>query len=278
MRVPHSAGSEAPRTTAPAGACDAHMHILDPRFPARAGTESATLDDYRLLQRRIGTSRTVVVQAKAQGTDHACLIDALERLGPSGRGIAVVHEDVSEPELRRLDAAGVKGIRFSLWKPDDAVTSFAMIAPLARRIAPLGWHVQLHLAPDQIVEHAALFASLPCPLVFDHIGRLAGVGPGHAAFGIIARFLEGEKAWLKLSGAYFETEGPPYGGATRVAQAFVAIAPKRLVWGSDWPHVTERTKPDDALLFDLLAEWAPDDPVRRRILVDNPARLYEFGD
>jgi D-galactarolactone isomerase len=270
--VPHSSGTAPPRLKAPANACDAHIHVLDP---------GATIADYRLLQSRIGTTRAVVVQPKAYGTDNACTLDAVARLGiANAHGIAVVHPSVSDAELTRLDAGGIRGLRFSVWNPVDTVTTIAMIEPLAQRVAPLNWHVQLHMSADQIVDNAALLEKLATPMVFDHVGRLPPQsGIAHPAFAIIRRLLERGRAWMKLSGAYLNTRsGPPaYADASAIARAFAQAAPQRMVWGSDWPHVTERNKPDDAVLFDLIADWVPDDIDRRRVLVDNPATLYGFA-
>ena len=278
--IPNSSGTEAPKTKAPANACDAHFHIIDPRFPTPESAKPAgsTFDDYLLHQRRIGTTRAVPVQPKYHRTDHACILDALSRFGKNGRGVGVCHPDVADAELKRLDAGGIRGLRFSVWNPSDTVTTIDMIEPLAKRIADLGWHVQLHMSGDQIVETSALLSRLPCPIVFDHMGRLPPKqGPEHPAFGVIVDLVGKGRAWVKLAGAYLNTEqGPPYADATRIAQAFVKTAPERLVWGSDWPHVTEKHKPDDAELFDLLTVWAGNEKIRDAILVDNPARLYGF--
>jgi predicted TIM-barrel fold metal-dependent hydrolase len=183
--APNSSGTARPATLAPAGACDAHCHIIDPRFPTpeTATPAGMTADDYRLLQRRLGTSRAVFVQAKYHRTDHACMLDALARFDGDARGVGVVHPDVEDSELKRLDAGGVRGLRFSVWNPGDTVTTIDMIEPLAKRVAELGWHVQLHMSGDQIVEQAALLGRLPCPIVFDHMGRLPPQqGPDHPAF------------------------------------------------------------------------------------------------
>jgi D-galactarolactone isomerase len=279
--VPHSSGTAPPRLAVPVGACDAHLHILDPRFPTTgADTPPATVADYRLLQARIGTSRAVVVQPKAYGTRNDCLLDAVAGLGRCARGIAVVHPDVGATELRRLDAGGIRGLRFSVWNPADTVTTLAMIEPLARRVNDLGWHVQLHMSADQIVDHAALLGRLAAPIVLDHAARLPPqTGTAHPAFAVIARMLERGRTWMKLSGAYLDTaSGPPdYADASAVARAFVRIAPERMVWGSDWPHVTESSKPDDAVLLDLVADWVPAAADQRRLLVDNPETLYGFA-
>jgi predicted TIM-barrel fold metal-dependent hydrolase len=186
---------------------------------------------------------------------------------------------VAEAELQQLDEGGVRGLRCSVWNPVNTVVTIDMIEPLAKRAADHGWHLQIHMSGGQIVDAAALLRRLPCPLVFDHMGRLPPhQGPDHPAFAVIGDLVGRGRAWVKLSGAYLNTmQGPPaYADATRIAQAFVAMAPDRLVWGSDWPHTTERHKPDDALLFDLLAVWADTEKVRHQILVENPARLYGF--
>jgi predicted TIM-barrel fold metal-dependent hydrolase len=277
--VPHSAGSAPPRHPVPAGACDAHLHVLDSRFPGAKPVAGMTLADYRLLQGRLGTTRAVLVQAKHHGTDPACLLDALAQLGADGRGIAVLPTGTPAVEFRRLDAAGVRGVRLSLWNPADAPLALADLAPMAARVAPLGWHLQLHLTAAQILEAAGTLAALPCPLVFDHMARLPPEeGPDHPAFAVVARLMQAGRAWVKLSGAYLNTRSSaPYPEAGRMARAFLREAPERLVWGSDWPHVTEAHKPDDANLLDLLAEWAGSATLTDRILVDNPATLYGFA-
>jgi D-galactarolactone isomerase len=283
--VPNSAGTARPRLQAPPGACDCHMHIYDAeRFPpSRPGSRmqaNAGVADYRRLQQRIGTTRTVVVQPAAYGTDNAVTLDAIARLG-NARGVAVVFPDVGDSELRALDAGGVRGIRFTVFDPATAVTRIDMIEPLARRMADIGWHVQIHMRGDQIVANADLLLRLPAAIVIDHMGRVPlPEGTSHAAFKVVRELVDKGNAWVKLSGAYQDTKiGPPtYADATALARAYVAAAPERMVWGSDWPHPTEKDKPDDALLLDLLSEWAPDAATRRRILVDNPQVLYGFSE
>jgi D-galactarolactone isomerase len=286
--VPNSAGSEAARLKAPANACDCHMHIYDvQRFPPlRPGSRvqtNAAVPQYQMLQRRIGTSRTVVVTPAVYVTDNRVTLDAISALGSSARGVAVVHPDVTLTELRSLADAGIRGIRFTQFDPATAVTTIDMIEPLAKRVNELGWQVQIHMRGDQIAAAAELWERVAAPMVFDHFGRLPQpAGVDHAASAIIRRLIEKGRAWVKMSGAYLDSQiGPPsYADVTKVAQAYVKLAPERLVWGSDWPHPTEGAahKPDDAVLFDLLAEWVPDEAIRRRILVDNPATLYGFGD
>ncbi|MBI4188929.1 MAG: amidohydrolase family protein [Betaproteobacteria bacterium] len=282
--APHSCGTESPRLGAPANSCDCHMHIYDNRFPAVAGPAPLNfpVNAYRLLQKRIGTTRTVIVSPKVYGTDHRCTLDAISQLGSTAtRGIAVVHPNVTDADLRRLADAGIRGIRFTVGKPAVAVTTIDMIEPLAKRIDDLGWHVQIHMLADQIVENADLLQRVVSPIVFDHMGRLPQpAGIKHAAFQVIRRLLDKGRTWVKLSGAVFPDSklgSPTYADLTEIAEAYIKAAPERMVWGSDSPHALEKEMPpDDVVLFDLLAQWAQDEPTRRRILVDNPEALYGF--
>ena len=278
--VPNSSGLEPPRLGAPAHAADCHIHIYDPRFqPAAAKPARSAVADYRLLQKRIGITRVVIVTPRNYVTDNSVTLDAIDQLGiDTARGVAVVRPTVTDAELQDLHAGGIRGIRFTVGQPKTAVVTIDMIEPLAKRIAQLGWHVQLNMESDQIVEHASMLRRLPTQIVFDHMGKLGLSGLEHPAFDVIRGLLDERRAWVKISGAYMNTRvGPPtYADATLVAQAFVNAAPERLVWGSDWPHPTPTDKPDDALLFDLLAVWAPDERTRHRILVSNPEALYGF--
>lgn len=285
LQVPNSAGSAPPALAVPRNTCDCHHHIYDPaRFPMppsrRPAPSNGTVAEYRLLQRRLGLTRSVVVQPRHYGIDNAVTIDALAQLGPQARGVVVVHPTVTDSELKRFDAAGVRGIRFSLGVPTTRVVEPGMIEPLAKRVADLGWHIQFNVDGHLILELQDLLRRLPTPIVFDHLAHPPlPEGVEHASHGIVRRLLDEGRTWVKLSGAYSNTQvGPPsYMDATRIAQSFVEAAPGRLVWGSDWPHPgMQEDKPDDALLLDLLAEWAPDEAVRNRILVQNPEVLYGF--
>ena len=284
--APHSAGTQPPRAKASANACDCHMHIFDPRFPAsRHWTRQppkATVEDYRLLQRRIGTSRTVVVTPSTYGTDNRCTLDAVREMGTAARAVAVVDTSVSDTELKQLARSSVCGIRVNFVSPQSwGVTTADMLMTLSKRVndLDLDWHVQVFMHGDQIVEMENVLGRLPIPLVIDHLGRIPQpAGVGHPAFAAIRRLLDKGKTWVKLSGAYMDTqEGPPhYADIGHVARALVGATPERLVWGSDWPHTIASTVPDDAVLFDLLADWAPQESDRRRILVSNPEVLYGF--
>jgi D-galactarolactone isomerase len=285
--VPNSTGTAPPKLKAPPNACDCHHHIYDEaRFPmvptpGRAPPSNGTVADYRLLQKRIGTTRNVVVQPRNYGIDNDVTLDALKQFGGNARGVAVVRPTITDAELKRFNDAGVRGIRFSIGDPKSRVVQPEMIEPLAKRVADLGWHLQFNMEGDQVVELAEILRRLPTPLVFDHLGNPPlPAGIDHPSHAIILGLIDRGRTWVKLSGAYSNTKvGPPdYPDATRTAQAFVKAAPERLVWGSDWPHpgLPDNNKPDDALLLDLLAVWAPDEKIRNRILVQNPEMLYGF--
>jgi predicted TIM-barrel fold metal-dependent hydrolase len=286
MIVPNSSGTSLPRAASPPDACDCHIHIYDPRFPMTRpnlkAVEHASVADYRLLQKRLGTTRTVVVQPAAYGIDNAVTLDAIAELGPERtRGIAVVHPAITDTELVAMNKGGVRGLRFTLHDPRTAVTTADMIEPLAVRVNRIGWHVQLHLLAAQIVELEPLITRLPGTIVIDHMGRLPQPeGIHHRAFSIVRRLLDNGRTWVKLCGAYLNTRtGPPlYDDVKPIARAYVEHAAERCVWGSDWPHPTEpHVKPDDAVLFDLLHDWTPSEAVRQKILVDNADALYGFS-
>jgi D-galactarolactone isomerase len=272
-------------TLAPPLACDAHMHVYDARFPHIGRmVNGATAHDYRReFQARVGTTRTVVVTPRLYGVDNRVTLDAIQQLGADRtRGVAVLRPDVTDAELVTLDTGGIRGIRFTLYTPVQAVVGFEMVELLSQRVHELGWHVQLHWTAAQIVAHEALLRRLPSKIVFDHLARLPlPEGIDHPAFGIVRSLLDGGRAWLKLSGPYLDSrvgEAQRYSDMDRTARAWVDAAPERLVWGSDWPHTTESEagKPNDTALFDLLSHWVEDPAHRRAILVDNPAKLYDF--
>ncbi|MFI5178225.1 MAG: amidohydrolase family protein [Vicinamibacterales bacterium] len=280
-QVKWSSGTASPALKAPVNTADCHHHIYDARFPEAPNAvlhpPDALVDDYRALQRRLGTTRSVIIQPSTYGTDNRCGLAALSALGSSARMVAVVNDTVTDAELKRLDGLGVRGIRFNL--AQAGATTPEMITPLAKRVAPLGWHLQINAPAERLLEVLPILERVPSPIVFDHLAHIPQPdGVSHPLYGKIRALLDKGRTWVKLSGAYIDTKaGPPtYADTSAVARAYVTAAPERLVWGSDWPHPTEGQKPDDAVLFDLLTDWAPDARVRHRILVENPATLYGF--
>jgi len=285
VAVPNSVGTELPTLKAPPGACDCHHHIYDamrfpPKEPGPQFQPNGRVEEYRLLRRRIGTTRNVIVTPAAYVDNNSITLDAIARLGANARGVALLTTAVTDAELKRLTDGGVRGVRFSQ-NPPTVTSTFDMIEPLAKRVMAFGWHVQLYLPADRIAAAEDLWNRLPNTLVFDHLGHLPQPqGIAHPAYAVIRRLIDKGKTWVKISGAYIDTKiGPPsYADSTKVAQAYVQAAPERMVWGSDWPHpgLPFDNKPNDATLFDLMLQWAPSERERNRILVDNPQTLYGF--
>ncbi|WP_371126962.1 amidohydrolase [Variovorax sp. YR216] len=260
------------------------MHIFDPRFePSPHWTRQAPyapVSAYRNLQERLGTSRAVVVTPSTYGTDNACTLDALAQLGSEGRGVAVVDQEVSDAELDRLASHRVCGLRVNFVTPQSwGITTPDMLTTLASKVDRLGWHIQVLIRPEHLIELAPVLKALPVPVVIDHLG-LIDPRRETAAIAVLMQLIESGNTWVKLSGAYMRssTGGPFYADTVPLGQALVRSAAHRLVWGSDWPHTTEAPGTvDDTALVALLGMWCSgDDAVMDRILVDNPARLYGF--
>ncbi|WP_454252788.1 amidohydrolase family protein [Pseudomonas sp. Marseille-Q7302] len=280
--TPFSGIQTAPTLKAPAGSVDCHMHLYDDRYPAAPGAKllppNASLDDYRQLQALLGLQRLVIVTPSTYGTNNGCLLDGLARCGGQARGVAVIDRTITDTELQKLHQAGVRGIRFNL---SYGGADLADLEHLAARVNEWGWNVQVVAPGNQLVELESRLQRLPARLVIDHLGHVPQPeGVNSAAFAVLGRLLDGGRTWVKLSGPYIRSRsGPPdYADVGAVARELVRRHPERLLWGSDWPHPTmpASNKPDDGHIFDLLAEWAPDDQTRTAILRDNPVSLYGF--
>lgn len=271
-----------PRLRVPPGAWDCHIHVLDPRFPVVTNPvyqpPVATVDDYRAVQRRLGLSRVLVIQSSTHGTDHACLLDAVARLGPGARGVAMVEASVPDAELARLTQGGVRGAR-CLMTP-GGVLSWNEVPCLAARIQEHGWHTNLQMRGNTFPKWFEVIRALPGPVVIDHLGLFSRpVEPEHPEVQVLFRLLDTGRVWVKLSAPYGGglMGPPPFTAAWPLARALIRHAPDRMLWGSDWPHtfMTEVYKlppGDPAMLLDLLAEWTDEETIRC-ILVENPNSL-----
>jgi predicted TIM-barrel fold metal-dependent hydrolase len=240
--------------------------------------------------------RVVVVNPSVYGTDNACTVDAIRRMGARARGIAVIDKATPRAALEEMAAAGIRGIRLNLqtntagkFEPSAAK---GVLDEVAGQISGLNWHVQIYTGLDIIAAMKDHVSQLPFPLVFDHFGRATATkGVSQPGFDILLDLVKSGHVYVKISGAYRVSEkAPDFADATPLAQALVAANPDRIVWGTDWPHpnsdaardkpLTEISQPypiDDGLLLDQLPKWVPDAALRKKILVDNPARLYGFG-
>jgi D-galactarolactone isomerase len=279
--VKWSSGTEAPKLKAPANATDCHHHIYDAKYPvdpkATLRPADALVEDYRALQKRIGTTRNVIVQPSTYGIDNRPTLDALAAMGPNARAVVVVNDTVTDAELKRMHAMGARGIRFNL--AQAGATTPEMMEPLSARVNALGWHIQINAGAAKIMEVMPILERVQSPIVFDHLAHIPQpAGVNDPLYAKVLALIDKGRTWVKLSGAYADTKvGPPsYSDSSAVARAYAKAAPERCVWGSDWPHPTEKDKPDDAVLFDLLTDWVPDEKARHRVLVENPAALYQF--
>ena len=283
----------------PQGSCDSHMHVFgDARaYPLSAfrsyTVAQAPLDAFRKRQARFGLQRNVFVQASGYHTDNRCMVDALIASGGSSRGVAVVDPGVSQEELSRLDAAGVRGVRINLVSVGHSTTRqiWQDTEELAKRLAVLGWHMQFFATSKQLGEMAPLLRQLPVPAIIDHMGMPeSGAGLGQPGFAALLSMLADGHCWVKLSGADRITRGQAdMSNAGIFVRALISANPDQLVWGSDWPHIgwhssevhsSDTVLPfrsvDTGALLGMLNQWVPDRQVFEKILVDNPARFYGF--
>lgn len=265
-----------------AGVCDCHMHIYDPRFtpqkPASIPQRKATVADYRKVRERLGLERVVIVQPTGYGTDNSCTLDAIRQLGDCARGVAVVAPGVEDAELERLTAAGMRGLRYVLFS--HGTLKVDTLTDMASRVATFGWNINLQLAGEELAQHEAVLAKLPCDLVIDHIGRFtAPVDEKTPGVQTMHRLLDAGRCFVKLSAPYHGSKSgaPQYEDIGAIARGLVRRWPERMLYATNWPHPSVKGElPDDRELLELVETWAGDENTRRTILVDNPARLYGF--
>ncbi|GEA59015.1 amidohydrolase family protein [Vibrio comitans] len=285
-QIPFSSGRNRPKISVPEGACDAHHHIFDPvKFEYKKSDTTnippATVASYRMLKKRFGFDRNVIVTPSAYGCDNRCTLDALAHMGESARAVIAIEQLPSRSELKVMHNLGVRGIRFAVTAQKDFDEAFVRLC--AKELASLGWHICFWISADLIVKFKAVFESLECQIVFDHRGQLpAEQGIEHPAFELMKSLMQRDKAWVKISSAYQGSisGAPHYSDNIAIGRALVEACSERVLWGSDWPHPSEyinkRDMPNDVAVLDLLAEQATSQQLIDRILVDNPARLYGF--
>lgn len=256
------------------------MHLFDSSFPfadsATLKHADASVADYRQLQQRLGLERCVIVQPSSYGGDHRVLVSGLRALGESARGVAVVTPDVGDDDLETLAAHGVVGARFNLVQ--RGVTNESMVAAVAAQAARLGWHLQFHLLPDDLLRLADELIALPVAVVLDHYGR-AMTDPSLAAAvqTRLHQLLATGKVWLKLSAPYMASvDADDVGSLQEFVEHLTRRHADRLVWGTDWPHVTEAQKPDDGYLLDELRRWMPVPEMQALVFEENASSLYGF--
>ncbi len=278
-----------PEFKAPPLSCDSHFHVFGPaeRYPYSADLRYrpplAPLDDYLALSRCLGIERHVFVQPSAYGRDNTCMLDALRAVGAPCRGIVDVDEKIPDAELERLHAAGVRGVRVNvnpikLPEPGFSRTMLSRIERLDARCAERGWMLDF-LTPGWLTQELLpVMKKLKSRYTVAHMGMfLAKDGLEQPGFRQFLDFLrEGNLCWVKLTGVYRMSVAPGFADAALHAQALIETAPDRIIWGSDYPHLSFADKVGSVELFNLLGQWAPDEATRRKILADNPRRLFGF--
>jgi 2-pyrone-4,6-dicarboxylate lactonase len=265
-------------------ACDAHCHVFGPaaKFPydpkAAYTPEDAPFEALQKLHARLGLERAVIVHASCHGPDMRATLDAIARSGGRYRGTAIIDSSVSEQDFQRMHDGGIRGVRFNFVKHLGGRPEMGFFKRTIEKLREMQWHLILHLDAADLVELEDLFRTLPVPFVIDHMGRVkAGDGLAQAPFRILLEAMKNPRAWVKICGAErVSSNGPPFSDAVSFGRALVDIAPDRILWGTDWPHPNVKWLPDDAALLELFPQMVPDALLQRRILVDNPARLYGF--
>jgi 2-pyrone-4,6-dicarboxylate lactonase len=293
--MPPDPNPRRPSFTPPPGSCDTHFHIFGPpeEFPFAATRQytppAAPLEHYLKTMEVVGLTRGVVVQPSVHGLDNSVTLNAISQSGGRFLGVGRIDDQTSKDELRRLRDGGIRGVRFNLLNRPQGNVKLAVFDRAVERAAEFGWSVDLHIDPKNLLEQEKRLRALPCAVVIDHIARVDPAdGIAQPAFQLLLDLLKDNKFWVKVTGAdklcktsvhaYF---GLPFVDVVPFARAVIAAAPERVIWGTDWPHSNNFAPgktPNDGDLMDLLALFAPDESMRNKILVENPAALYGFSD
>jgi predicted TIM-barrel fold metal-dependent hydrolase len=279
----------------PTGACDCHTHVFGdgtdfPWWKERTYTPPpASSDELLALQNELDLSRVVIVHPSVYGADNSATLDGIRKLGSRARSVAVIDAATSRDQLDEMAAGGIRGVRLNLetageFDPDEARRQ---LETTVRQIEGLGWHVQFFIRPSVIAALQAEFMQSPFPIVIDHFGGFqAAQGVNQPHFDVLVDLVKSGRCHVKVSGAYrISAKAPDYPDVAPLARALIAANADRVVWGTDWPHPGHSRPPseisppipvDDGALLNQLTVWAPDAATRKKILVDNPARLYGF--
>jgi 2-pyrone-4,6-dicarboxylate lactonase len=292
--LPPDPNTRKPCILPPPNSCDTHFHIFGPpeNFPFAATRQytppAAPLEHYRHMTEVIGIHRGVVVQPSVHGLDNSVTLDAIKNSQGCFLGVARIDDKTPRSELERLKEGGVRGVRFNLLDRPKGNVDLDVFDRAAERAAELGWSVDLHIDPKNLLAHEQRLRGLPTSVVIDHMARVNPAnGLTQPGFQLLLDLLRDKKFWVKVTGAdklcntsIHSYYGLPFIDVIPFARAVIAVAPERVLWGTDWPHSNNFSPgktPNDGDLLDLLAEFAPDQEIRHKILVDNPAALYGFG-
>jgi predicted TIM-barrel fold metal-dependent hydrolase len=271
-----------PRFKLPAGACDAHCHVFGPGdvFPyapdRRYTPDDAPKETLAALHEFLGVTRAVIVQASCHGADNRAMLDALAWAPDRLRGVAIADARSSSQDFQLMHAAGVRGVRFNFVKHLGGAPDMDVFWSVLRKVKSLGWHLVLHMDAIDIDALTPMIRKLEMPFVIDHMGRVESAkGVEQPAFKALLELVRMDNCWIKVSGSE-RISFPPYDAAVPFARALIETAPDRCLWGTDFPHPNPTHEADEADLVDLIPQFVPDAVLQKKLLVDNPARLYEF--
>lgn len=258
-------------------ATDTHIHVYDGAYPTAPTTvlrpADATVEEYRRVQRALGLERVVVVQPTTYGLDNRCQLAAMRALGDCARGVMVVDAATPRDDLRHMSEVGVRGARFHMLR--GGAVGWDQLEPTAAAISEFGWHVQLQMDGRVLGDRLDALRRLPTPLVIDHVGRfMPPGGTSHPGFHALRVLLDDGNTWVKLSAPYESC--PDVARVLPLVDELVARHADRLLWASNWPHPGQADPPDVAQLAQWCDRWLPDPEVRRHVLVDNAALVYDF--
>ena len=284
---PPDSNPRKPNFRLPPGACDAHCHVFGPGnlFPYHPGRSYTPPDAPRQTLKNLhdflGIDRAVIVQASCHGADNTAMLDAIAHNQNNYRGVCHIDENTSEKDLQDLHNGGVRGVRFNFVKHLGGAPDLEFLQQTVDIVREFDWHLVLHFDAADLLEYKDLLKRLKIKIVIDHMGRPKAVdGIEQTSFQILLEFMKDENFWVKVCGLErISANGAPFHDGVPFAQKLIEVAPDRVIWGTDFPHPNiSGDMPNDGDLVDLLALFAPDHKLRQKILVDNPAKLYGFGD
>ena len=284
--LPPDNNTRKPAYQAPPKSCDAHCHVFGPHevFPyadsASYWPPDADKNALKAVHDKLGIERAILVQASCHGIDNRAMVDAIKSSNGAYRGVCIANDTFSENDFQDLHDSFVRGVRFNFVTHLGGAPDLDRMKTVLDRVKRLGWHLVIHVNAEDLINYEPFFNQIEMDIVVDHMGRVpTSEGVGQRAFQILQNFMQRENWWVKVCGSERIAMAPPFYDAIPYAQGLVEQAPDRVIWGTDYPHPNiKKYMPNDADLLDLVPLIARDEATQRKIMVENPARLYGFDD